>query len=251
MRRVENATPQGNTMKLSKDEVARRKAIRQQFEAERAEKRAIAAQRQELLDNAKVMILDIETAPAKVYAWGQWQQNIGQHQVIKPGYVLCAAWQWDDEVSCSHFVSRWEDGKRGMLKKLHQAMSEAQAVVTFNGDKFDHKVLNAEFVRIGLSPPEASKSIDLYRVVKRRFKFPYNRLDDVLRELGGPPKQKTDGFEMWVKVMKKDPKARAKMLTYNIGDVESTKWLYNRLREWLPGWAQPASVRMAKKALKE
>jgi DNA polymerase elongation subunit (family B) len=249
MRRAGRGIQKGNMMKLSKEEVARRKAIRQQFEEERAEKRAIAAQRQELLAHSKIMILDIETAPAKVYAWGQWQQNIGQHQVIKPGYVLCAAWQWEDDPRIS-FVSRWDHGKKVMLKELHAAMSKAHAVVTFNGDKFDHKVLNAEFVRIGLNPPEPSKSIDLYRVVKRRFKFPYNRLDDVLRELGGPRKKSTGGFDLWVQVMNRDPEARAKMAEYNMGDVESTTWLYNRLREWLPGWAQPASVRMAKKALK-
>ena len=42
----------------------------------------------------KKLILDIETAPHRVYAWGLWDQNIYIDQIEEPGYTLCWAAKW-------------------------------------------------------------------------------------------------------------------------------------------------------------
>ena len=42
----------------------------------------------------KVLVIDIETSPNVVYAWGLWDQNIGISQVIEPSRVLCFAAKW-------------------------------------------------------------------------------------------------------------------------------------------------------------
>ena len=46
---------------------------------------------------AKILSLDIETAPAKVYCWGLWDQNIGINQIVEDGYVLCWCAKWIDK----------------------------------------------------------------------------------------------------------------------------------------------------------
>ena len=44
--------------------------------------------------SAKILLLDIETAPNKVYTWGLWNQNIGLSQIIQEGYLLCWGAKW-------------------------------------------------------------------------------------------------------------------------------------------------------------
>ncbi len=39
----------------------------------------------------KILLLDIETAPHRVYAWGLWGQDIYLDQIEAPGYTLCWA----------------------------------------------------------------------------------------------------------------------------------------------------------------
>ncbi len=42
----------------------------------------------------KILLLDIETAPHRVFAWGLWGQDIHLDQIEEPGYTLCWAAKW-------------------------------------------------------------------------------------------------------------------------------------------------------------
>ena len=37
----------------------------------------------------RILLLDIETAPHRVFAWGLWGQDIYLDQIEEPGYTLC------------------------------------------------------------------------------------------------------------------------------------------------------------------
>ena len=54
----------------------------------------------------KILLLDIETAPAKVYSWGLFQQDHGINQVVEDGYMLCwcAKWSPYKMAVASHFA---------------------------------------------------------------------------------------------------------------------------------------------------
>jgi len=43
---------------------------------------------------AKILFLDIESAPSRVYTWGLFNQNIALNQIEEPGYTLCWAAKW-------------------------------------------------------------------------------------------------------------------------------------------------------------
>src|SRR5438067_839754 len=111
----------------------------------------------------KILMVDIETAPHLAHVWGLWDQNIGLPQIIESGYTLCWAAKWLGEREI-HFSSM-RDGKKRMIAKLHKLMSEADAVCTYNGNKFDLPTIHKDFLLQGLAPPPPSKSIDLLRVV--------------------------------------------------------------------------------------
>lgn len=185
----------------------------------------------------KVLILDIEVSPTLATIWGLFNQNIGINQLLGNSQVLCwaAMWAGDDEV---FFASDKQDGHKRMIKKMHKLLSEADAVVTYNGDNFDLKILNKEFLTAGLSPPSPYKSIDLIKTVRRKFRFTSNKLDYVAQQLGLGKKQKHAGHELWLNVMNKASSEYEEswktMEAYNIQDVLLTERLYETLKGWIP-----------------
>lgn len=180
----------------------------------------------------RVLYLDIETTPHQAFVWRLFQENVGLSQLIKPSRVLCVAYRFDDEPM--QFVAEWQKGgRRKMIRALHKAMDEADAVVHYNGTSFDEKHLNREFLQAGLKPPSPYSTIDLYRTIKQRFKFASSKLENVARELEiREGKLKTD-FNLWRDCMAGDPQARAEMEKYNREDVELLSGLYEELKPWI------------------
>ena len=127
-----------------------------------------------------------------------------------------------------YFSSDWDDGHDGMVKKMHDLYSQADAVVTYNGDKFDIPKLHGEFILAGLKAPPQATSIDVIKTV-RKFGFLMNRLAFVGPLLGIGQKVKHEGFDLWVKVINGDNKAREKMKKYNIQDVILLEKLYLKI----------------------
>ena len=95
--------------------------------------------------------------------------------IVAPGYTLCWAAMWEGERDVE-FASI-KDGEEHMLTKIHALLDEADAVVHYNGTKFDIPILNREFLRYGMAPPSHYHQIDLLKTVRKQFKFQSNKLD--------------------------------------------------------------------------
>lgn len=177
----------------------------------------------------KILLLDIETAPATAYVWSLFDDHVNLDRLITPSRMLCWAAKW--------YRGGWhiadERGNRmAMLKSLHALLSEADAVVTYNGDKFDLPKINGEFVAAGLDPVPPIPSIDLYKTVKK-LGYLSAKLLYVSQYLGIGEKAETGGFKLWADVMAGDEKAWAKMLRYNKQDVALLERLYTKLRPYI------------------
>jgi hypothetical protein len=131
------------------------------------------------------------------------------------------------------FLSEWKDGFEGMVKKAWELLDEADAVIHYNGVKFDLPTLNREFLMLGMTPPTPYVSIDLYTTVRSKFRFVSNKLDFVCRELGIGAKTQHKGFRLWTGCMDGDPDSLATMEEYNIQDIALLTPLYTRLRPWI------------------
>jgi hypothetical protein len=118
------------------------------------------------------------------------------------------------------------------LKTIHEALSEADAVVTYNGDKFDLPRLMGEFVAAGLKPPPPIPSIDLYKAVKK-LSYQSGKLEFVAPFLDIGSKVKHEGFRLWRAVMDGDPGARVRMEKYNKQDTNLLAKLYKKLRPYM------------------
>ena len=181
----------------------------------------------------KTLLLDIETAPNTAYVWGLWDQNISHEHLLETSYILCWSAKWLGEKG-TQFQSMEHTTPKKMLTSIHKLLDEAEVVVHFNGAKFDIPVLNKEFIKADLPPASPYKQVDLYRVVRKVFRFESNKLDAVCQTLGLGKKTKHQGFSLWIGCMKGDHKCWKEMEGYNRNDVVILEKLYHRLLPWIP-----------------
>lgn len=180
----------------------------------------------------KILVLDIETRPAQAYVWRAYgEQNIGVDQIIHPGGIICVGAKWLGDKKTVLF-SEWEHGRYEMLYHIYEMMLEADAVVTYNGDKFDLPKLQGEFLLHGFAPLPPLTSIDVVKSV-RKLGFFVNRLAFIGPFLGVGAKVKHEGFDLWVKVMNGDEKAQRKMAKYCKQDVILLERLYQKVLPYI------------------
>lgn len=180
----------------------------------------------------KILLLDIETAPNTVHVWGLWKQNVGINQILESGYVMCWAAKWLDAAGMM-FESKHVGGSVQMLQGIHELLDEADAVIHYNGSRFDIPTLNKEFLKHGILPPSPYRQIDLLKVAKSQFRFPSNKLDYVAQALGVGRKVKHAGHELWIRCLAGEDKAWEEMKEYNINDVVILQNVYFKLLPWI------------------
>lgn len=181
----------------------------------------------------RILIVDIETRPSLAYIWRVWQENISTDQLIQSTEMISWAAKWVGTPGVK-FASSYHDGKKKMVQSIWKLLDEADAVLHFNGRKFDIPHLQREFLELGLLPPAPYKQIDLIDAVRRQFRFTSNRLAHVSKLLGLEGKVEHEGFPLWVKCMNGDKDAWDRMREYNIQDVLLLEDLYYKMRPWLP-----------------
>lgn len=196
---------------------------------------------------AKILYLDIECTPNIADVWGLRDQNIGLSQLKQASRIMGFAYRWNRDTP-----ARWigEDKYPRFLIALaaHWLYDHCDIVVTYNGNNYDNKVLNAEWVNLGLTPPAPYKSIDLYRVVAKHFRFPSKKLAYVSQELLGDTKVQHSGHDLWNAcldpgVSERERRAAWKLMRkYCRQDVDLLVPLHDRLKPWLPDTANIAII---------
>ena len=182
-------------------------------------------------DKPRILLLDIETKPAIVYSFGIRDQHINHGQIKEDGDTICVGLKWYGERGVT-VLSEWDHGYSEMLAGTHAAISEADAVCTYNGAKFDIPKLMGNFLRAGMAPPPQPTQIDIYLAV-RKMGFICNKLDYVAPLLGLGSKVKHEGLPMWIKVMNGDPVAQKRMARYCAGDVRLLEDVYKRVLPYI------------------
>lgn len=183
----------------------------------------------------RILAWDIEMRPIEAYRWGLYDQSpVGLNQVIRPGGMISYAARWIDQPKSSIvYQDIAHDGLSTMLKGIHGLIEEADALLSWNGQKFDTKKVNTEFALQRMVPPAPTAEIDLMLAVKKRMAFPSNKLEYVANALLGKGKVQHEGFNLWVKCLAGDPKAWARMEKYNKQDVNLLVELYEYLLPWI------------------
>ncbi len=187
------------------------------------------------MNKPKILILDIETRPALAYVWRLFDENVGLDQLVEPSQILSVGWKWRGKGKFEYadvWPVRSRLKRRKMLARIHAVMSQADAVVTFNGARFDLPKLTGEFLVAGMAPVGQVSSIDVHRTTKK-MGFTSTKLAHVLPLLGLGYKLDTGGFKLWREYMDGSRKARSEMKTYNEGDVRGLERLYDRVLPYI------------------
>lgn len=183
----------------------------------------------------RILVIDIErvrgTVRLPIWSLNDYKnRRIHADNVEEWPRLLCYAARWYNEKK-PIFEAEWLDRER-MVKRSWDLYDEADLVVTFNGKNFDNKHLRSEWLLAGYKRPAPWKDVDLYPAL-RPFGFESKTLDAVCKRLGSPGKVRHYDPELVMRALDGDVKARRETRLYNIGDVELTEWLYDRLRGWL------------------
>lgn len=189
----------------------------------------------------RILTIDIETSPMKVYTFSLFKPFIAINQVIEHSRVISFAAKWDDEDKVI-FRSEYHHGREAMLRQAWALLNEADIVIHFNGDTFDIPHLRREFQILDLPPFSPFQTIDIYKQLKKSLYFSSNKLDYMLQVLGIGAKVAHSGFDLWMHCIEESPasdpnrqkRAWALMRKYNIGDVVETWKLYLETRAYLP-----------------
>jgi len=193
--------------------------------------------KKEVETTAKVLILDIETAPIMAYVWNIWNQNIATNQIQSDWFCLtwAAKWLFEEKVYSGSVTPKEakEQNDSRMIKGIWELVNQADIVIAHNGNKFDMPKLNSRFIINGLMPPLPYQTIDTFLHIRKQFGFTSNKLDYVNQLLNLPRKIENEGMPLWIKCLKGDKEALDKMLEYNIGDVRILENTYLNIRAWI------------------
>lgn len=184
---------------------------------------------------AKILLIDIETAPNIAYVWGAFKQFISPNQWIAKSHIMSFAAKWLNSDEVYYEENRGSNDKK-IVKSIYDLLDEADIVVAHNGDGFDLPTIIGRGVIYNFTPPSPYFTVDTLKITRRKFKFPQNSLEFICEHLDLPRKsghKKYPGFELWLGCLRDEEEAWQEMREYNIQDVISLEALYLRILPYI------------------
>jgi len=189
---------------------------------------------------AKILFLDVETAPSLGWVWGKWETNVIDFK--SDWYILSFGYKWSTDKKVTVLgldngpkYKKGSEDDKWLMEQLWKLINEADVIIAHNGDKFDLPKINSRFLMHKLPPPKPYKTVDTLKIARSVFKFDSNKLDDLGRYLGIGRKLPHTGFHLWRGCMTGDPGAWKMMKKYNGHDVDLLEELYYIVRPWHKG----------------
>ena len=172
------------------------------------------------LDNAKIVLFDIENTANKGFYWGKkWETDI--IETTEHTQIL----SYSAKIIGGKFITRgWLDYpgyKKGVIndekitKDLWKLFNENDILIAHNGRSHDIPICNTRFLYYKLTPPEPSKFIDTKIEAKKYLSLPSYSLDDICNYFGIGHKLPHQGWALWKACVAGDPKAWRAMKRYN------------------------------------
>lgn len=176
--------------------------------------------------------------------WPQLSNYPGQTLKGQVQSLLCFGWKVfgskEHEVKCAwDFPKSWKkdiNDDRALVEYAHGVLSSADAIITQNGKRFDWLVFQTRLLKHGLNPLDPKLShIDTKTAARGNLSFISNSLNNLGRFLLDEMKMDHEGWNLWVRVMDRDPQAQEIMREYCGQDVLLLEKLYRKLRPFLKG----------------
>jgi ribosomal protein S27AE len=185
----------------------------------------------------KIILYDVETAPATVASFTLYPNNgIHHSNILEDWYIITICWK---ELGAKkvNSISVLDDPKRFkkdphddyyVISEFRKVLSEADAVIGQNIKSFDTRVFNTRLIYHKLPPVPPVPEIDTLKLWKKITKSMSNRLDYVGKFLGFGGKLPTSEG-LWIRALKGEPSAIREMIKYCKIDVEKLEEFYKRI----------------------
>lgn len=193
---------------------------------------------------AKILIVDIETAPKVAYVWRFFKENVGAKQVREHGHIMSYAARWFGSKETMYEENRKEDDSV-IVTALCKLLDEADIVVAHNGARFDFPTILGRALVHNIKPPSPYKIVDTCKEARRLFKFESNSLEYLAIVLGCKPKlahKNFPGFELWLECLRGNEDAWSEMRIYNEQDVDTLEEIYIKMRPFMDRHPNVAAI---------
>jgi DNA polymerase III epsilon subunit-like protein len=187
-----------------------------------------------------ILYWDLESSLMGCLSFGIWNVNIPASRITKHSHLLSNSWAFNDEPVQGMRLTpeQVRDGDDlAIVMDTILAIEKADLIVTFNGKKFDVKMLNTRALFWGLPPIKYPKHIDLMQDAKRVFRFPSNSMQNISMYLGEEGKLSTSGSRLWERCFNWEDTedceiALKEILKYGKQDIVPTRNLHKRMMGW-------------------
>lgn len=185
----------------------------------------------------RLVSLDIETAPALVYTFRAYgEQGIGMDQIVDHPRIIGFSYQWEGSKTVGWY-SEYHHGRKEMLDAFHAILSEADAIMTYNGKTFDLPwILGELMIEEGYAPVPPVQHIDLYQILKGKTRFFLRKLDYAALRFLDERKVSHTGFLMWRECLMGNDDEKRKawdlMRKYGKRDTALLFPLYEKIKGW-------------------
>lgn len=190
------------------------------------------------MNKPKILLLDFETlANLKevmrvLPGLGDWPGK-----TIKSSHnsIICFGYKWYGEKK-TKIINAWDykawgkdvNDDKDLCRDVAEIIKQADCIVTHNGVKFDWKVIQTRLYINNLPLLPKIIHIDTKKLASRFLFLNDNRLNTVAR-YSNIQKMENGGWDLWCKVMERDPKAMKLMSAYCKKDVDVLEAVFKRL----------------------
>jgi DNA polymerase elongation subunit (family B) len=184
----------------------------------------------------RILLFDVETAPVKIWTFALGKTYLGHNQIADGERfdIITIAYKWlgEKKVHSLDWGLKKQDSSE-MIEKFTKVIESADLVVAHNLTGFDLKQMNTQRFMHGQPTIAWPTTADTLTQLRRHFYFASNRLDYITKTLFGAGKDKMS-LDDWVAIKeRKDPRALAKMIKYNIKDVLLLEKLFIKLQPYM------------------
>lgn len=193
----------------------------------------------------RIILFDIETMPIMSQVMKNFTGLSNYPGLTLKGNinsVICFGYKVFGEKE-THCLNAWDfkswkkdiNDDKELVKKAAEILTEADAIVTHNGKRFDLKFLQTRLLGHGLGPIPKIPHLDTCAQARTSMLMFSNRLNSLGEFMAQDKKLENGGWSLWEKVMARDPKSMKLMTDYCKQDVRLLEKVYKKLLPFMAG----------------
>jgi hypothetical protein len=208
----------------------------------------------------KIVLFDLEIIPNLQKALEYWTQLSSKFEIktmkATVSSICCVGYKIYGEKT-THCINAWDytswdkdvNDDYTVCAEIYEVLKDADAVITYNGKRFDWKYLQTRLIYHGLPVLHDIPHIDVLLVVRKNLFNINNKLDTVGKYLTDDRKLSHTGWKLWIDTHNKDPKACELMEKYCKQDVDLLEKVFVTVRPFVKNLPNKNLFRSQKRKL--